>query len=1074
MPLKNTPIRRKLMTMILLTSGVVLLLTCAAFFACEFLTFRQATVRQLSTLGEIIAANSTAALAFDNQDDAKEVLAALKADRHIVAASLYDKNGTLFSKYPETMPADAFPAAPEKDGYRFERSHLATFHPVVQGSKRLGTLYLKSDMEAMYERFRLYGGIAILAIVVSFLVAYTLSRALQQQISQPILALAETAKAISDRRDYSVRATKLGQDELGLLTDAFNQMLTQIHDQNGALRESEERVRAVLNSALSAVVVVDSDSKITDWNARAEQMFGWTRREAVGQKLSETIIPPRYQERHRRGLEHFLATGAGPVVNRLIEMSALRRDGSEFPVELSVSPLKTGDAVTFCGFITDITERKMAEASLRKSEAFLSKSQEIAHVGSWELSLPEEESGHEQLYWSDETYRVFGLNPGEVEPSSELFYSFVHPEDRQRVRERFTFALAERKPYVSDHRIVRSDGVLRDVHQRADVICDDKTERPSRVLGILQDITERKQAETKLQGQLTRLELLSRITRAISERQDLPSIFQVIIRSLEDKLPIDFGCVCLYDSAAETLTVTSVGVRSGALAMELALTEQARVPIDQNGLSRCVRGQLVYEPDILQVPFPFPQRLANSGLRSLVAAPLLVEGKVFGVLLAARCLAHSFNSADCEFLRQLSEQVALAAHQAQLYGTLQQAYDDLRETQHTVMQQERLRALGQMASGIAHDINNAISPIALYTESLLEREPNLSERARDYLGTIQRAIEDVAQTVAGMREFYRPREPQLTLGQVQLNHIIPQVVNLTRARWSDIPQKRGIVIRLETELPPELPGIMAVENEIRDALTNLILNAVDAMPSGGTLRLRTRAVPVLAPQNEHESATHVCLEVSDTGVGMNEETRRRCLEPFFTTKGERGTGLGLAMVYGMVQRHSSEMEIESKPGEGTTVRLIFAVATPMTASVRQPVLTPSAQYLRILIVDDDPLIIKSLRDTLESDGHWVTVADGGQAGIDAFVAAQQRGEPFDVVITDLGMPYVDGRNVAAAVKAASSATPVILLTGWGQRLLAEHDIPPHVDRLLNKPPKLQELRAALVELAASSAETKVL
>src|SRR5881397_1262783 len=127
MPLKDTPIQRKLMTILLLTGGTVLLLTCAAFFAYEFLTFRQATVRQLSTLGEIIAANSTAALAFDNQDDAKEVLAALKAERHIVAASLYDKNGTLFSKYPETLPPDAFPAAPEKDGYRFEHSHLATF-----------------------------------------------------------------------------------------------------------------------------------------------------------------------------------------------------------------------------------------------------------------------------------------------------------------------------------------------------------------------------------------------------------------------------------------------------------------------------------------------------------------------------------------------------------------------------------------------------------------------------------------------------------------------------------------------------------------------------------------------------------------------------------------------------------------------------------------------------------------------------------------------------------------------------------------------------------------------------------
>ena len=234
MPLKDTPIRRKLMTIILLTSGAVLLLTCASFFAYEFLTFRQTTVRHLSTLGEIIAANSTAALAFENQEDAKEILAALKAERHIVAASLYDKNGKLFSKYPADLPAEAFPAAPAKDGYRFARGHLAAFHPVAQGNKRLGTLYLKSDMGAMYERFRLYGGIVVLVIAVSFLVAYLISRSLQKQISQPILALAETARAISERRDYTVRATKLGADELGLLTDAFNQMLSRIEDQDRA------------------------------------------------------------------------------------------------------------------------------------------------------------------------------------------------------------------------------------------------------------------------------------------------------------------------------------------------------------------------------------------------------------------------------------------------------------------------------------------------------------------------------------------------------------------------------------------------------------------------------------------------------------------------------------------------------------------------------------------------------------------------------------------------------------------------------------------------------------------------
>ncbi|TLY52080.1 MAG: PAS domain S-box protein, partial [Gammaproteobacteria bacterium] len=357
---------------------------------------------------------------------------------------------------------------------------------------------------------------------------------------------------------------------------------------------------------------------------------------------------------------------------------------------------------------------------------------------------------------------------------------------------------------------------------------------------IARDITDRKLAQVKVQAQLARLHLLHQITRAIAERQDIQSIFQVVIRTLEEQLPVDFCCICLYDPAEKCLIVTSVGLHSEALSLELAMTAQARVEIDHNGLSHCVNGRLVYEPDITQVPFPFPQRLARGALSSMVAAPLLVESKVFGVLIAARQQAHSFSSGECEFLKQASEHVALAAHQAQLYSALQQAYDDLRQTQKAVMQQERLLALGQMASGIAHDINNAISPVALYTESLLEREPGLSPGARGQLETIQRAIEDVAQTVARMREFYRPREPQLTLAPVDLNAIVQQVVDLTRARWSDMAQQRGIAIAMRTELAPDLPAIMGADNEIREALTNLIFNAVDAMPNGGPLTLRTR------------------------------------------------------------------------------------------------------------------------------------------------------------------------------------------------------------------------------------------
>jgi signal transduction histidine kinase/ActR/RegA family two-component response regulator len=603
---------------------------------------------------------------------------------------------------------------------------------------------------------------------------------------------------------------------------------------------------------------------------------------------------------------------------------------------------------------------------------------------------------------------------------------------------------------------------LRDANEELDRRVQTRTQDLARSVEALEsEVAQHKKTEQRLQAQLERLGLLDQITRATGERQDLRSIFQVVIRSLEDSLPVDFGCVCLYDRQAETLVVTCVGVRSENLAMELAMSEQARVPIDPNGLSRCVHGQLVYEPDLSKIEFPFPQRLVKGGLGSMVAAPLLVESHVFGVLVAARHQPEAFSSGDCEFLRQLSEHVALAVHQSQVYAALQQAYDDLRQTQQTVMQQERLRALGQMASGIAHDINNAISPVALYTEILLEKEPDLSPRTREYLETTQRAIDDVAHTVARMREFYRQRESELVLTSVDLNVLVQQVLDLTRVRWSDMPQQRGLVVQLNSQLMPNLPPIAGIESEIREALTNLVFNAVDAMPEGGTLTLRTTVSPDAASPNQ------ISVEVQDTGAGMDEETRRRCMEPFFTTKGERGTGLGLAMVYGVAQRHGADITLESAVGVGTTARMSFPVPVSTgtgLAELARATATPTR--LRILIVDDDPLLIKSLRDTLESDGHVVAAANGGREGIDAFTQSVQRQEPFSVVFTDLGMPYVDGRKVASAIKTLRPQTPVILLTGWGQRLVAEGDVPPHVDRVLNKPPKLRDLRGALADLTS--------
>ncbi|MBV8923588.1 ATP-binding protein [Bradyrhizobium sp.] len=583
---------------------------------------------------------------------------------------------------------------------------------------------------------------------------------------------------------------------------------------------------------------------------------------------------------------------------------------------------------------------------------------------------------------------------------------------------------------------------------------------------LASEVDVRHKAEQKAHAQLARLSLLHQITRAIGERQDLSSIFQVAVRSLEDELPVDLACLCLHDSTDQTLTVARFGVKSGTLALGLAMPERARLAIDQNGLSRCVRGELVYEPDLAQLDAPFPQRLCRAGLRSLVLAPLQVESQVFGVLVAARLQPQGFSSGECEFLRQLSEHVALAAHQAQLYEALQQAYHDLQQTQQAVMQQERLRALGQMASGIAHDINNALSPVTLYTQVLLEMEPDLSASARESLETIQRAVDDVAHTVARLSEFYRQREPQLVLAPVQLNQLVQQVIDLTRARWSDMAQQRGTVVALRTELAAAPPPILGVESEIREALINLIFNAVDAMPNGGTLTVRTRLMKSPAG-NRHDQLQ---VDVGDEGAGMDEETRRRCMEPFFTTKGERGTGLGLAMVYGVARRHNADVEIDSAVGKGTIVTLSFPV--PPADQIAAPGARPGLAVpprMRLLLVDDDPLLLKSLRDTLQADGHVVVSTNGGAAGVKAFRAALAAGESFGAVITDLGMPNVDGRMVAAAIKDLSAATPVIMLTGWGRRLLSGEDIPPHVDFVLSKPPKLRELRETLVLCSDASA-----
>lgn len=367
--LRNVPISRKLTLIILLTSAVVMLLMRGTFLTYEFVTFRSATLRQLSTLGEMLAANSTAALAFENREDASEILSALQAERHIVAAALYDQQGKLFIGYPETLASDAFPTSPGPTGYRFLPSHLTGFQPVVQRGRVLGTLYLDFDTGSLVHTWILDSiklGLGVMALVL--LVAFLLSRSLQKQISQPVLALADTARAISERHDYSVRAPRqTTRDEFGLLTEAFNQMLTQIHQQDQAVRESAARARAVIDASLSAVIVSDTAGRVVDWNVRAENIFGWSRAEALNQEIVPLVIPPSRRGDYTVRLQSLVAGGhSSPLLNHPHETYALARNGTEFPVELSINALPAAGGIHFGWFLTDITERKRAEGKIHQ------------------------------------------------------------------------------------------------------------------------------------------------------------------------------------------------------------------------------------------------------------------------------------------------------------------------------------------------------------------------------------------------------------------------------------------------------------------------------------------------------------------------------------------------------------------------------------------------------------------------------------------------------------------------------------------------------------------------------------
>ncbi len=416
----------------------------------------------------------------------------------------------------------------------------------------------------------------------------------------------------------------------------------------------------------------------------------------------------------------------------------------------------------------------------------------------------------------------------------------------------------------------------------------------------------------------------------------------------------------------------------------------------------------------------------------------------YGTLLVAG--DEPFSESDERLLTDIGQLAGLALSSARLFDERGHAYAELAAAQDSLLRAEKLRALGQMASGVAHDFNNLLAAISGRTQLLLGRIDDPVQKR--WLQAIKLAADDGAQTVRRLQEFTRIRRDQPFVA-VDLNNIIRGALEVTETRWREDAQSRGIVIAVETALPP-LPPIGGDAVELREMMTNLILNAVDAMPQGGRLRLSSSA-----------DDTEVEARIEDTGVGMSEEVRQKLFDPFFTTKGPKGTGLGLSITYGIVTRHGGRIVVESEPGRGSSIRLRFPKRTDLgeaAGAAPEPALT-GLRSLRCLVVDDDEEVAGALADLLSSRGHEVVVVTKSTDALTHVVR-----ERFDIVFSDLAMPDMSGWQVARAVKTAAPALPVVLITGFGVELSPEQCRANHVDAVLTKPVALGELLAVAARL----------
>ena len=816
--------------------------------------------------------------------------------------------------------------------------------------------------------------------------------------------------------DLEVSTCLVSFENQNLIT-AFHRDITERKRAEEALNKSESRLRTLINSTPDIICFKDGQGRWLIANDADLELFCLKNVDYLGKtdlELSE-FTAPIYKDAFLNCANSDEKAWQAKIISRG-EETITKVDGIKKVYDVLKIPVFEDDG-NRRGLVVlgrDTTEKKLTEEALLENEKRLKDAQRIGQLGSldWDLNT-------NLLILSDESFSIFGFNQKENPVSIERILERVHPSDTQRVNQALKSALAGKESYDIEHRILRPSGEERFIQATAELF-NDQDGNPVRILETIHDITERKKAE-----------------RDLAETK-------ILLNAAFNQSPVPMGLASVPDYKFRMIN------NAAAEFLKIDASEYIGKSLDK--ISITWKDMSPEGKELNASELPMPLALNGISTKNMEIMVLREDNTIRWEIISGTPIFNEEGTliAGMIVFPDITERKLVEKDLIETNIKLEKTMVKLEETQRQIVQQEKLRSLGQMTSGICHDINNSLTPIMGYID-LLRDDEDLMKRNEKEFNMIIKSTKNIARTIDRLKDFYKNKLSEENLYEKDINKIIMNTIELTAHRWKNMAESTGLVIEIKTDFQMDLPTVRIDESEIMEALTNLILNACDAMPDGGTLHFKTTQI-----------VDKISIELTDTGIGMDAETLEHCIEPFFTTKGNQGTGLGLSMVYGVIERHEGEIMIDSHKNNGTTVKIILPIN--MTKDEKKLIsdISSFSASLKILVVEDDEIISGMLKQILLKRNHSIEISKNGKEALKMFIQEQRTGRPFNLVITDLGMPEMDGISLSKILKKTSPGLPIILLTGWGT--LMNKDEHPSIDCLLKKPILQEDLIRAINEL----------